>query len=519
MTRKNIFLFVAGLLSLEGIHAVRAQNPDWSSTVANIIYNNCSSCHHPGTAAPFSLLSYQNAVDQALAIQEAVVDKHMPPWPADPEYRHFAYEAVLEQNQIDAIDDWVNNGMPIGDTSLEPLAPVFNNTGSQLSSIDYVVAIEPYTLQSNSDEYRWFVMPTNFTDTVYVHQIEVMPGLSLVHHADLAYDVTGNSLTNDLADPLPGFNGSTGGPTYSYYMNAWMAGSNVVTYPENWGIMIPPGADFVMEIHYGPGGIGLVDSSKINLRFVTNPDDVRPVSAQWLLNHGNMTDGPLVIPANQVKTFHHASAPLTSDKSVISICPHMHYLGKSFRVWYVNPSGDSVPLVNIPHWDFHWQKYYTFPTIEKIPAGSVIHSEGVYDNTIDNEHNPNNPPQTVTAGLVTESEMFMCYFIMANYETGDENIVMDTTLLNIDLTNEQHESLRLFPNPAFENVVVVSDLLNDNAVVTISDLTGRVVRTFVSRERDGNLRLDLNDLVEGCYHVSIKNSKSKSTASLIILRN
>ena len=171
-----------------------AQTPDWSTTIASIVYNNCSSCHHPGTSAPFSLLSYADAEDRADDIQEAVMDMHMPPWPADPNYRHFAYEAVLEPAEIQAIDDWVNGGMPLGNTALEPPAPTYNNTGSQLASIDYVVAIEQYTLQFNDDEYRWFVMPTNFTDTVYVQQIEVRPGVSLVHHADLAYDLTGNSM-------------------------------------------------------------------------------------------------------------------------------------------------------------------------------------------------------------------------------------------------------------------------------------------------------------------------------------
>ena len=49
----------------------------------------------------------------------------------------------------------------------------------------------------------------------------------------------------DLQDPLPGFNAQTGSPTYSYYMNAWQPGGDVVEYPPDWGIAVPPGSDFV----------------------------------------------------------------------------------------------------------------------------------------------------------------------------------------------------------------------------------------------------------------------------------
>ena len=48
-------------------------------------------------------MSYADVVDHALSIQEVVYWKHMPPWPADPDYRHFAHENVLTQEEIDAI--------------------------------------------------------------------------------------------------------------------------------------------------------------------------------------------------------------------------------------------------------------------------------------------------------------------------------------------------------------------------------------------------------------------------------
>ncbi len=456
------FLFVS-------YFSLSAQDVFWAEHIAPIIYDNCSSCHHDGGIAPFPLMSYQDATFYSEQIHHVTEERSMPPWPADPEYRHFVGEAYLDQAEIDLIHDWILDGLPYGDESFEPDPPTFHPTGSLLEEIDYVVAIEPYTLQSNIDEYRWFVIENPFNEPVYISKLEVIPGLEqVVHHADLFYDLSGNSLAYDQTDPLPGFNSSTGWPTNDYYINAWAPGGNIARYPENWGIMIPPEAEFVIEVHYGPGGIGLIDSTKINLTFVNNPNEVRPVKTNWLLNDSPpvMLDGPLVIPANEVVSFHQQTLPLATDMSLITICPHMHWLGKSYRVWFESPSGDSIPLIDIPHWDFHWQKYYTFQQIQKIPAGSVIKSEGFYDNTLNNHDNPNNPPITVSRGITTNDEMFLCYFIYADYQEGDEDIIMDSTLLTTPVSNPllAEKNWSLFPNPATDQIHLTGNISTQSKV-------------------------------------------------------
>ncbi len=486
-----------------------AQDIFWSEHIAPIIYDNCSSCHHEDGIAPFKLMAYDDVVPYGDLIHHAVEELEMPPWPADPAYRHFVGEARLKQSEIEAIHNWIDNDMPYGDPTLEPTPPVFPLQGSLLDQIDYTVAIEPYTLQSNTDEYRWFVIENPFTEPVYISQLEVLSGLEqIVHHADLFYDLSGNSLAYDLADPLPGFNGNTGWPNNDYYINAWQPGGNIASYPDNWGIMIPPEADFVIEIHYGPGGIGLIDSTIMNLKFVANPVDVREVRAAWLLwdSAPMLVDGPLVIPANEVVTFHQVSAPLSQALSLISICPHMHWLGKSYKVWAETPAGDTIKLIDIPQWDFHWQKYYTFQQVQKIPAGSVLKSEGVYDNTTNNHDNLNDPPITVYKGSTTNDEMFLCYFIYANYQSGDEDIVMDSTdyasptfePLNVE------EAYQVFPNPSTAVIHLTGELskeqkLNFQIRNTLGEVLHRSLRTNV--QSTWNESFDVKHLTSGIYFI------------------
>ncbi|MBC8047296.1 MAG: T9SS type A sorting domain-containing protein [Fimbriimonadaceae bacterium] len=490
-----------------------SQTPTWSESIASIIYNNCSSCHHDGGIAPFALMSYVDAVDNHHEILDAVIEKEMPPWPADPEYRHFKDEAVLSEDEINLITEWINNEAPEGDPDLAPAPPEFIDSGSLLDTIDFTVQIEPYTLQYDEDEYRYFVIHTDFTETVYVNKIEVFAGLpSIVHHADIYYDESDESATLDLLDPLSGFNGNTGYPSVDYYMNAWQPGGNIASYPDNWGIEVPPGVDFVVEIHYGPGGIGLIDSTKMHLQFIKDPgDDVRPVYVGWLLN-GPAT-GSLIIPANEIVTFEQEYT-LPVKKSFISICPHMHLLGKSYKVWYEH-DGDSVNLINIPQWDFHWQKYYTFQTVQVIPGGAKIKAVATYDNTSGNPENPNDPPITIYNGPTTKDEMLMTYFIYTNYKSGDEDIILDSTYVNSVFNYEDAEAgtFNVYPNPATDNFIIHGNLFNETTVsIRLINSSGQVLqkKNILENVSAINENMNIKNYPAGVYFIDIISQQGRS---------
>src|SRR6266481_6284461 len=87
----------------------------FSKDVAPILQANCQGCHRPGEAAPFSLLTYQQARPWAKAMKEAVLLKKMPPWFADPHYGTFSNNPSLSQSEIDTFVNWAAAGAPEGD--------------------------------------------------------------------------------------------------------------------------------------------------------------------------------------------------------------------------------------------------------------------------------------------------------------------------------------------------------------------------------------------------------------------
>ena len=119
---------------------------------------------------------------------------------------------------------------------------------------------------------------------------------------------------------------------------------------------------------------------------------------------------------------------VAEDLSLLTINPHMHLLGVSFLAYVLLPNCDTLRLIRIPKWDFRWQYFYTFKKIMKIPAGSIIRAEGIYDNTENNPLNPFHPPRTIAereGSMRTTDEMFQLICTYLPYRSGDENISLE----------------------------------------------------------------------------------------------
>src|SRR5688572_28207194 len=120
---------------------VQAQNTTrvtFTETIAPIVYENCVSCHRPGEAAPFSLISYDDVRNRGQLISAVTTSRYMPPWQATHGFGDFADERRLTDAQIAAIATWVKNGMPEGDRSQMPALPKFT-TGWRLGTPDLVL--------------------------------------------------------------------------------------------------------------------------------------------------------------------------------------------------------------------------------------------------------------------------------------------------------------------------------------------------------------------------------------------
>jgi hypothetical protein len=374
MKKNVLFLFTLLLMSKTMVAQL-----SWTKDVAPIVYKNCASCHRDGGIGTFSIEKYAKAFELRYAIKNAVESRHMPPFPPDVSYQHYANERVLTATQIKTISDWVNQGAVEGPANLLPSFPVLP-AGSQIGKPDLVLKAPTYKIKETSDTYRCFVVPTNLSTGRFLSGMEVIPGnRQVVHHVLVYSDSTGASLPLDAKDPEPGYI-NFGGPGIpnAPLVGAWVPGSTPSLYPNSMGMRLPPKGYLVVQVHYPSGMTGKTDSTKINLFFTKSNSGIRQVYSIPILNHQtNMTDGPLAIPKNTVKTFHE-KITINQEISLLSVGPHMHLIGRSIKVAAVKPfTGDTIKLINIPNWDFHWQGSYSFKKIVRLPIFSDLISEAV----------------------------------------------------------------------------------------------------------------------------------------------
>ena len=94
---------------------------------------------------------------------------------------------------------------------------------------------------------------------------------------------------------------------------------------------------------------------------------------------------------------------------MLTMSPHMHLRGKSFRFELRQPDGTMETLLDVPHYDFNWQTSYELAEPIVLPAGSQVVCTASFDNSENNLNNPD-PSKKVKWGDQSWDEMMIGYF-------------------------------------------------------------------------------------------------------------
>jgi len=520
---RSLLILVLLIISNQGF------TQTWSADVAQIFYNKCTSCHHTGGIAPFSLMTYQESSPMAASIYAAIspgAAHQMPPWPPDNNYQQYLHDRALTATEKTTLLNWLNNGFPEGNAAQTPPPPVYN-AGSVLGAGDLTVKMPNYVSNATTmfDDYVCFAVPTNLTQNRTIKAVEVIPGnMEIVHHALIYIDHNGVESTNTT-----GFCSSPSSAS-TKLLSAYVPGSGPLVFPSaaplKLGVDIGPGSKIYFAMHYPNGSSGMLDSTKVILHFYPpGTTGVRQVSADPVI-----ADYSFNLPANQVTTLtaqYPASGGLPVAVSALSVAPHMHLLGKTIKSYAVNTAGtDTLKHINVPNWDFHWQGFYTFTHLQKIPAGYKVKGEAVFDNTTNNPLNPNNPPIAVNFGENTTDEMFIVYYHYLLYQPGDENYDLNA-LVSASLSEYPGMNalgVKIYPNPLNQGDLTISfnEPLTDGSRVFIYNAQGQLVRDLSSKIDQQSNTLVWDGLTNehmtcppGLYHISINQNGRFHAAKLI----
>ncbi len=359
--------------------------------VSRILQKNCADCHHPGTAAPFSLLKYEDAANWAGMIRETVLERRMPPWSADPRYGRFENDLRMSDQDVDTLIAWIDGGMPMGDPKELP-EPKKYADGWQLGKPDIVFKIPAeYTVPATGTvEYQYFVTPTNFEEDVWVQASEARPGnWNAVHHIIVFVRTKGEKRQQGL----PAIGG-------------FAPGEEPMKLPLGVGFRIPAGAELVWQLHYTPTGKIEKDRSEVGIYLCREKPERQS-------RGGGAFNFRFNIPPGAEKHQVVSEATIANDVDLIALMPHMHLRGRDFRYTAKYPDGQSEILLNVPDYDFNWQHRYRFREPKPLPAGTKLECVAHFDNSIYNPANPD-PTQPVRWGDQSWEEMMIGWYTVVD---------------------------------------------------------------------------------------------------------
>ena len=409
----------------------KAQTPvTFSEHVAPIVFANCISCHRPGEAAPFSLLSYRDARPLAKAIASATASKVMPPWKAGPSDFAFENARRLTDEQIAIIQRWVADGAPEGDPAKTPALPRFTE-GWQLGTPDLAVSMsEAFEVPAKGpDVYRNFVVPLNLDRDTWVRAIDFRASArSVVHHSLFFLDASGGAREQDALDAVPGFPGGMGGGRVvgqgrglaailgngdaraqadgvarAAGLGGWALGGRALELPSGLAFFVPKGSDLILSTHFHPSGKVEREKSSVGLYFASGPPTQAFTSIQLPPVFG-VFEG-VDIPAGQERYTISDSFVIPIDVRAFAVGAHAHYLAKEFTMKATLPDGAVKTLLSIGDWDFSWQERYRFKEFVALPKGTRLDVTVSYDNSAANKRNPSRPPVRVYWGEESTDEM------------------------------------------------------------------------------------------------------------------
>jgi hypothetical protein len=169
--------------------------------------------------------------------------------------------------------------------------------------------------------------------------------------------------------------------------------------PDGYGVYLPPNGAMGFQMHYTPYGKEAVDNSKMGFYFYPKGE-----TPERIMRHYVISDNLIELPPNTDKHQEIAYAKFPKDAVLHSVFLHTHYRGLAGRLDLVLPDGTKKPVINLPRYDFNWQRTYELVEPVKVPAGSKLVATYLYDNSVRNAANPN-PNETVIWGDQSWEEM------------------------------------------------------------------------------------------------------------------
>jgi hypothetical protein len=315
--------------------------------VSKILQQKCLQCHAADSLS-MPLTSYAEARPWAVAIKEEILDRRMPPWPAERGYGEFANDLGLTARERDFLISWIDGGVPAGEGEPPPYAD--HSAHWMLGDPDVVltagrgVTIEP----GRPVGFTRVVVDTGLTQEKWLRGFDYKPSDKRVVRAAF--------LT--VADS-------------GQYLGAWTPWHSAMQTPNDVAIRMPARSRIAIDVLYQPADTTVVETPRLGLYFAA----ARPAREMAT----TVIQPPSAAPAGAPRMT--ATSVLSKDTSIFELRPELGPGGRSIEVKAKRPDGSSQVLLWIKKFRQEWQTSYVFDKPVTLPKGSVVQATAYFDST------------------------------------------------------------------------------------------------------------------------------------------
>ncbi len=393
-----------------------------------ILNEHCNGCHNAGGLAPFVLDDFVEASMWGPAVAAAAASRTMPPFAVDNSgaCNTYAHARWLEDEEIDVLAAWVDDGLLEGEPPATPLQPpvppVLGGPGIEEVRTPEYVPVPQTTLGQEFDDYQCFLLPTGLDRERFIVGFEVIPGNTATVHHVLGFKVNPTSFDNAevmqaLDDASPDqlgwdCDGAAGeGVLVQSVPVNYAPGVGAVEFPSGTGIPMSPEDVLVVQIHYNLLNDSSADSTAIRIKYA---DQVaRPaIQALWdSFLFSSVLGAPASLPPGLERATYDWSATIATATSfrgdgdavatgpveIWGFAPHMHKRGRKMTIEIERADGERLCGTQVDRYDFNWQQMYFFEQPLHVDFGDTLRVRCEWDTRGDTA--------PVTPGYGTANEM------------------------------------------------------------------------------------------------------------------
>ena len=373
-----------------------ATNPDYATEIAPIIAEQCASCHREGGIGPFAMDSHLMLQGWSPMIREVLLTKRMPPTQVDPYVGHFSNARYMSDLDLQRLVHWIDAGAPRGGADADPLTQLQfpDRREWQLGEPDFIIKAPTHEIPATGVlDYINVEVDLPFEEDKWVRSVQYIAGDEAVLHHLLSYVTAPTEAVQGEAATIN---------TRTRFLEGYAPGKvDAMTFPQNTGVYIPQGYNLSMQFHYTPNGRATVDETLLGLYMHEEPPAYE--------NFTQSVSGMFRIPPYAGNHAASAEYVFAEDVVVTGLRPHMHFRGKDMKFSAELPDGSITELLSVPNYSYAWQPTYALEEPVNLPAGTMVHVTGTFDNSEYNPANPD-PSKELTFGLQSWDEMFIGYW-------------------------------------------------------------------------------------------------------------